>query len=601
VNIPVIDGVFGVRVSAEYGRDSGFIDRYALDGSLAAGTAFAGPLLDKGTNSDTNTAIRVKGLWKASDEFTLTPALLYQRYAAGDTSTFIPAIGIYNTFDQVPAFDKDELLIPSLTLKAGLGFADFTSITSYLSRKVLRQTDGTYFNTAAIAEYYLDTAGTPPYSTHLNQNNDILGNIASPVDFTDHFNTWTQEFRLSSPADQERIKWVGGIFLSDEEWTHLDHEPAPGFSSAFQSIYGYPINSDPILNPSIGSSAYNPNFWSNDLVWQVYDHNNVSQYAVFAQVDVDVTSTLHLALGDRYVKATEKFDETGAGFFDYGGAGTQGTPYYQEASFSTSTPKITLAYDLFPTSSLYASAGKGFRLGGATTPNTNASCVTGLEQLGDKNAPTTYGPDELWSYEVGTKTLAFDKTLSVNADVYYIDWKSIQQTITIPICGGAFNANVGDATAIGAELETRYKPTFLPGLLLTANFGGEHSYITSTTNAATAAVGQDVLYTPKFTAALLADYSWHLTDAVKAFVRGDYEWTGQSYGSFQVGTPAYINPGYSVVNMNVGVTIDKLEFSLYAKNLFDDRTILQSPQINSVVEGYTLRPQTIGVSAQAKF
>ena len=283
-----------------------------------------------------------------------------------------------------------------------------------------------------------------------------------------------------------------------------------------------------------------------------------------------------------------------------------GTPYTQSARFSTSTPKLTVTYDLSDQSSLYASAGKGFRLGGATTPNTNAACVTGLNQLGYKNAPTTYGPDQLWSYELGTKNLLFEKTLSVNADVYYIKWKDIQQTITIPICGGAFNANVGDATAIGAEMEVRYKPPVISGLTLGANLGGEHAYITSTRNAATAAVGQDVLYTPEFTATVTANYGWHLTDSVSAFVLADYEYTGKSFGSFIVSTPtapnpAYNNPSYSAVNLNAGINVGRYEVSVFAKNLLDNKTILQSPIVNSVTMGYTLRPLTVGLALQVKF
>jgi outer membrane receptor protein involved in Fe transport len=332
------------------------------------------------------------------------------------------------------------------------------------------------------------------------------------VDFFDHFNTWTQELRLSSPADQERIHWVAGVFVSDQQWSHLDYEPIPGFSAAFQNVYGYDINTDRVLNPTIGTPSYNPKEWANDLVYQVDDHNNVTQYAVFGQIDIDVTPKLHVGVGDRYVKAKEKLTETGAGFFEFGNAGTTGTAYAQSASFSTSTPKVTITYDLNSQASVYASAGKGFRLGGATSPNTNVACVQGLLQLGDKNAPTTYGPDHLWSYEIGTKALLFDKTLSVNADVYYIDWTAIQQTITIPICGGAFNANVGNATAIGSEVEVRYKPPVISGLTLGVNLGGEHAYITSSTNSLTAAVGQDVLYTPEYTASVLANYGWRMNE-----------------------------------------------------------------------------------------
>jgi len=601
VNIPVIEDIFALRISAEYGRNSGYIDNYALEGSISAGTAVAGPLQRSGTNSDTNTAIRIKGLWTVADNLTVIPAMLYQRYAAGDTSTFIPPLGTYSQFNQVTGSDRDALIAPSLTVKSGLGFADLTSITSYVGRSVNRFTDGTYFNSAAIAQFVLDTFGAPPYTNHMHDNDYILGNSPSPVDFTDHFNTWTQEIRLASPAEQKVVHWVGGLYVADQQVTHLDSEPAVGFSAAFNGIYGYNINSDPVLNPSLGSATPNANFWTNDVVWQVFDHNDTRQWAVFGQVDIDILPDLHLGLGDRYVRATETFSETGFGFFEYGNAGTNGSIYAQKATFSTSTPKFTLTYDVNSQATVYVSAGKGFRLGGATTPNTNVLCVEGLAQLGDSSAPMTYGPDHLWSYELGTKSLVFQKTLSVNAAVYYIDWSAIQQSIVIPICGGQFNANVGDAKAIGAELEVRYKPPVVPGLVVSANLGGEHAYITSSINAQTAAVGQDVLYTPKFTAALLADYGWQITSNLNAFVRGDYEYTGKSFGSFQVTSSQYINPSYDVVNLNAGVGLGKYEVSMYAKNLFDDRTILQSPQINSIFQGYTLRPQTIGVSFQAKF
>ena len=116
--------------------------------------------------------------------------------------------------------------------------------------------------------------------------------------------------------------------------------------------------------------------------------------------------------------ATESFTEFGSGFFEFGNAGAYGSPLYaQSTTFSSSTPKATLTYDVTPVSSLYASAGKGFRLGGATTPNTNAACLAGLAELGDTAAPKSYGPDQLWSYELGSKSLVFEKTLSVNADV----------------------------------------------------------------------------------------------------------------------------------------------------------------------------------------
>lgn len=616
INLPVVPDVFALRVSAKFSSESGYINHYALDGSLAAGTATAGALLKGGVNSDQKLAVNVKGLWTVSDGFTVTPAFLYQRYNLSDTNAFLPALGYYNEYNQVRSSDNDNMLLPSLTIQKSLGFADLTSVTSYLRRNVTRWGDGTLLNTTPVSQYTLDPAGQSgqePYASHLAENDSILGNIPSPVLFDDHFNSWSQELRLASPANAGRIRWVGGIFLTDQEWNHYDYETAPGYGAAFQNIYGYSIEIDPLLNPTVGSANYNPSFWQNDLIWVIKDHNDVQQYAVFGQIDVDVTSRLHVGLGERYVKATERFTEIGAGYYDFGNAGVGadgafGTPYRQKADFSTNTPKATVTFDLSDNASVYASAGKGFRLGGATTPNFNTLCEQGAKQLGYSSGilPSSYQPDQLWSYELGTKSLTWNKTLSVNADMYYIRWTNLQQNVIIPVCGGSFNSNVGDAVAIGGELEIRYLPTFLPGLQLSINAGGEHAYITSAEASSPAKEGQDVLYTPQYTATVVADYGFAITDRVRGYVRSDFEQTGKSYGSFLVSTPdapnpSYINPSYHVVNLTMGLNFDRYQLSLFAKNLLDDRTVLQSPQVNTVTLGYTMRPLTLGVELKASF
>jgi iron complex outermembrane receptor protein len=581
VNLPIVEDIFALRIAGEYGQTSGYIDHYDLNGALNR----------KGVNSETDAVVHVTGKLDLTD-LTVLPSFFYQRISAADSPTFIPALGLYKQNKQVIEFDRDTLMIPSVTVKKGFAFADLTSVSSYVKRAIDRQADGTYFNSAAIAQFFLD----PAYPAFQPQNDSILANVASPVLFTDRFNTLTQELRLTSPSDQKRVKWVAGLFLSDQEWSHLDYEVAPGFSAAFQKIYGHSIVNDPVLDP-----AGDPTLWANDLVWTVFDHNDIKQYAIFGQVDFDITPTLHAGVGERYVWAKEKFTETGGGFLDLGGAGVPGTPtYVQSASFSASTPKFSLTYDLTTNATVYATAGKGFRLGGATTPNVNVACLEGLKQLGYNNAPLSYGSDQLWSYELGSKSLLFSKTLSIDADVYYINWQRIQQTIIIPICGGQFNANVGDAKAFGTELSVRYKPPVISGLTLSLNVGAEHAYITSTINSSTAAVGEDVLYTPKWTTSVVTDYGWRLTDAVGAFVRGDYEYIGESKGSFQVTSSQYIDPSYSVVNLNAGLKFGSFEVALFAKNLFDNKTILQSPQINSVIEGYTLRPVTVGISLSKK-
>jgi outer membrane receptor protein involved in Fe transport len=584
VNIPIVPGHVALRIAADYNYTSGYIDTYNP-------LTFAHE--KDGTNYERGGVFRATLKMQIDPDFVITPGFFFQTEHDGDAPTFIESLGTYKADKFVREWIDDTLYIPSLTIKKGLGFAEATSVTAYYTRDTDRQADGTAFNSAAIADYFLDTAGTPPYSNHTAQNNSILANVASPVLFNDRFHTLTQELRLTS--NPGRLRWVVGAFYSDQQWTHNDYETAPGFSADFQNIYGFNINNSILGEPG------NPGLWNNDVVWHIYDHNEVQQIAGFGQIDFDILPTLHFSAGERYVWAHETFTEVGAGFFDIGGGGTNGTPYEQAAHFQASTPKFSLTYDVADNASVYAVAARGFRLGGATTPNTNVSCVAGLAEIGDQSAPTTYGPDHLWSYEAGTKALLFGKTLSINADGYYIDWTQIQQTITIPICGGAFNANVGDAVAYGGEIEARYKPPAVEGLAIGINAGAEHATITSTTKSATAQVGENVLFTPSWSATAITDYYFPLSDQIEGYVKADYGWVGPSNGSFQTFVSNYRNPSYGVLNASVGFDFGSWQCSLYAKNLTDSKIILQQPIINSVTEAYTLRPLTAGIQITKHF
>jgi hypothetical protein len=55
------------------------------------------------------------------------------------------------------------------------------------------------------------------------------------------------------------------------------------------------------------------------------------------------------------------------------------------------------------------------------------------------------------------------------------------------------------------------------------------------------------------------------------------------------------------VDGSFGRQTDSLEISVYGKNLTDDRTIIQRPLINNLVEGYAVRPLTVGLSIAKRF
>jgi iron complex outermembrane recepter protein len=612
VNYPIIPGMLAIRAALEYGDDSGWIDNFKSNGQLISNGDSAvlgkGPLNQSGVNDVRDGVFRLTGKLQLAPDFTITPSMFFQRSHSSDAPDFFPLTGLYEQTKEVTEFNRDTLFLPSVTVNKGLGFADLTSVSSYFWRQESRQTDGTFYNSTVYALFFLDN----DFPEKQPQNDSQIGTLPSPVTFQTTYGTLAQEFRLTSRPPSETglpIKWVAGVYYSDQWDTHRDYEPIVGLQSAVQSIYGVPITQ---LDSKFGPGAFggdpaayipldsptDPHL--NDIFYFSTSRSDERQYAAFGQVDFDVTPQLHGSAGLRFEYARESYTRYGGGFIDLGNI----SPYVQNTRYYPLTPKFSVTYDLDDTSSVYASAAKGFRLGGPTGPTPagpNNACSPDYAALGITNPPVSYNPDKLWSYEVGSKALLANNTISLNGALYYIDWQQLQQTINLPTCGFNFTSNVGDAESYGSELELRYKPTFLRGLTLGMSGGLERAVITSTTNPQTAAVGEKVLNSPDWTFTVSADYNWEIMNNVVAFVRSDYDWVGRSHGSFTTTDPNFSDPQYGVFNASIGIDTGSLQVSLYAKNLFDDSTIIQRPKINTVIEGYTVRPLTVGVTVSKQF
>lgn len=597
VNVPIVEDKFALRGGVQYTSNSGFIDNYDI---------FTGALNKGATNDERALVGRVSALWEPADGITITPAVFYQRDYTDDTSafypqsdetflasgiaagTFNPVFGLWKQDKQVDEWGRDELFIPSLTAKDELGFADLTSVTSFFLRQYDRMQDGSFYNATILATAFLDGA----YPAQQPLNDARIGTLSSPSPSEILHRQIAQELRLSSPSDDSGpLKWVAGLYYQNYWEDRNQVETIPGLSAAFQSIYGYPIWQD----PNIGDG--DPNLYKGDLIWFERLHENERQYAAFGQADFDILPDLHGAIGMRYVYARSSESRDGGGFYDLGNP----HPYSSLGRYYAATPRFSVTYDVTPDTTAYATVAKGFRLGGPTGPDPvgpTSPCNQDYANLGIKTPPTSYASDKLWSYESGVKTRLLDNSLSINAAAFYIDWQNIQQTINLPICGFAFTSNVGNAESYGTELEVLYKP--LAALTLGMNGSFDHAAITSTLNAATAAVGERVLAVPNWTADFSAEYTMPINDALLGFVRADWDWTGGSHGTYIRTNPNYWNPQYDVFNLSVGADYGDLRVSLYGKNLNDNRKLIQEPTINTVTEGFTVRPMTIGVTVTDK-
>ena len=584
VNLPINPDVFAVRASLQTSHDSGWINRYSQ---------FTGALEQKGTNSEDFTTLHVIGKLTPGDGWVITPTLFWQDVRTKDNAAFYPSLGLWDQSKSTPEGGIDTMNLASLSIKKNIGFAEFTSVTGAYYRRFDRQEDGEYFNSTAFDLFFLD----PLYPQFTKQNDAIIGTLPSEVHQNAGYRQFSQEFRLSSVDDgptKSPLRWVGGVYLDQQTIHNSDFQQIPGIDNTFKSIYGFSLEN------SLVETVYGTGSPSFQLFPDSIDESDVRNYterqiALFGQADYDITSQWHAGFGARYSVAKESFNSTEQGFYQIGNI----SPYYQEAAFNSFTPKGTLSYDINPDSNVYASVGKGFRLGGPTGPivfGPKSVCNGDFQAIDQTSQPIKFDSDSLLTYELGTKNTLDGNRVSLNAAVFYTQWSNIQQQIYLPTCGYYFTANVGDARILGSEVEAAWRVT--RELKVAASLSAT---VTSTVNPVDVPVGSHLIDVPVATATLGASYSKPLTEDIQATYRLDYSFTGHSYGSYQTSNSNYFNPGYGVVNLAATFFRGDYELTFYAKNAFSNETIIQRPEINTVFEGYTVHPRVIGVNGKFSF
>jgi outer membrane receptor protein involved in Fe transport len=592
LNIPIVPDKAAIRISVSYEHDSGYINHLDQQtGPLVPGELTVYPSKN-GVNTEGDTMIHLNGKIVINDTTTISPSIFTQHTNTSDVAAFYPSVGLWEQNKEIPEWSHDTLFLPSITINHDFGFANLTSVTGWFFREFDRQEDGTYYNSTAFAEFYVD----PAYPAQSALTDSVIANLPSPVKSLSRYSQLSQELRLSShtPGEGELpLKWVVGLFYQDQLIHNRNFQQIPGINQAFMQVFGFPIEQSLVAFPGIPQDFPDS---IDEADEKKYDER---QYAVFGQADYDILKDLHVGFGARFLRARDAVDFTTLGYYQWGNV----SPFIESKDQNQFTPKFTLAYDINQDSKLYTSAAKGNRLGGPEASpvpfGPTTVCAQDEATFGVATNPLNFKSDSLWTYELGSKNRFADDKVSFNIDGYYTKWNNIQQQIYFPTCGYFITQNIGDAEIYGGEMEANYRP--LRGLTFGVNAALQHATITKTFNPLTATVGEHLVDVPDATVSGSAEYDFPLNATLTFTARADYTYTGHSYGSYETTNSNFFNPSYGVVNASMGVETDRWTLSVYAKNLNDNKKIIQSPQINTVIEAYTLRPMTIGATAVVKF
>ncbi len=270
---------------------------------------------------------------------------------------------------------------------------------------------------------------------------------------------------MSSSDPNSPITWSAGLYYRTA-------------SQGLQQIEAQDLN--PLTN-IIGYTSQGlfgvPDFQYNGQALSGYSFfrtTDISE-ATFADVAWAITSQLKFDVGARFEHIVVE-DQTQFVAGPLNGATSQVT--LPDAVANPVTPRASITYQLTDGAMVYASAAKGYRAGGGNSIgaiNGNTSCIQDLHNLGLSQAPPTFGPDNVWSYEIGSKDRMFNGRLSVDASAYYIKWQDIQSSISLP--GECSNQSIGNSgRAISQGFDVQMSAQIVDGLTAGALVGYTDAY-----------------------------------------------------------------------------------------------------------------------------
>lgn len=341
---------------------------------------------------------------------------------------------------------------------------------------------------------------------------------------------FSQEFRVSFDFPESRLHGVAGVYylVEDIERNEILFQDFP--VPAVTGVGSFPQQVD------------------------------ATSYALFGQVNYDLTSRLTLTAGAR-MTWEEKDADLAAVLLE--GPGLP-PPLAEEFDISTDeswdafTPRFAVDYRVNDDVMLYASAARGFKSGGFQgTPGTAAS------------AAVAYDPEFAWSYEAGAKTQWLEDSLRLNVAAFYTDYEDLQVSQLVPLCCVVIG-NAATAEIQGVEVETLFRPA--AGFDLNASYSYLDAEYESFASGATADnTGNTLQRAPKHKFNFGAQYEWSAGDVGVFMARLD--WTRQSKIFFEASnTPLEVQERYDLIDARLALRAhdDSWEVALWGKNLDDE-------------------------------
>ena len=549
LNLPVVDGQFGIRVTGWVKDGGGFIDRLE-------------PFEVENSNDQHTLGVRAIGLWQPTEKLSLRFMAVRQDLDVDDVQTFMASQDDYAHTEATFGMWDETNSIYSGVLDYELSVGTVTVSSSYNDKSVYMIVD----TTPTAAAFGLPGA----YPLHETQDRSV----------------WSSEARFASDLSGPVQFVVGAFYEQDRDWG----ENMIGVTSFAEAA------SDCISYADCVARGIPETVISSRGLGRDVDHT-----AVFGQVDYEFLPKWTLTAGVRYYEADLHYTELQNQGIRFPTSPVQAAPIWTldaETTQDSTSYNFSLNWEPTDEITIYGRAASGFRIGGI-----NAASFA--SDFGN-DIPADYGSDELWSYELGAKTSWFNRKLYVEGAVYYIDWKDQQVNGYTEDGAFEFITNAGASEVKGAELQITAHP--IDGLSMSIGATYTDSQLTedqpssgSADEAAPGVSGDRVPLVPKWTYAGRVRYDFPVA-TYEGYVQTSFNYRGSSYTTFNSANPNYREiEEYFMMDAAAGMIVDEWDMRLFVSNLTDE-----VPQLGVYVgtDGYriaTAPPRMFGARISTSF
>jgi iron complex outermembrane receptor protein len=351
-------------------------------------------------------------------------------------------------------------------------------------------------------------------------------------------NAVSEALHFASPATK-RVRWIVGAYLiSTDRFISTGNVFDLG-TGEVPEVRREPL---PLFDPQFTFLA---------------DEQDNFAWAVFGNVDVDLTDTLELSTSLRYDRDhRQNTTRTPAEFIPAPLVGIAFPGQVRTHTWDDLQPKVTLRHKPTRDSTLYIGYSRGFRSGGFNQTGVGAAGIAGVNDLFDAETADTY--------EGGAKAEFLGRRVGANVSIFHTRAEGSYFFVFDPNTSTQNLGNLDRVHYTGAEVEVRGR--ILDGFDGYVGVGYTDSDIKESRRAASD-VGNEAPLVSRYTANVGLQYRHSVGGALSAFVRSDIEVIGPTWFY-----PDNFTERERVTLLNVRLGVDHRSWSatVWAKNLTDE-------------------------------